>query len=93
MSRRGATFASKLYEMVEEATDAGYVQWNAGGEFVVVTQLPQFCRLLTTYFKTTSFASFSRQLLLYGALLAVVRAGAGAERVARLWRGGLEAEE
>jgi len=65
MSRRGANFASKLYEMVQEAASAGYVQWSEEGDFVVVTQLPQFCRLLTTYFKTTSFASFSRQLLLY----------------------------
>ncbi|XP_062202702.1 heat stress transcription factor A-6a-like [Phragmites australis] len=64
-----APFVAKTYEMVADAATDAVVSWAPGGEgnsFVVWDTQALAARLLPRFFKHANFASFVRQLNIYG---------------------------
>lgn len=60
-------FLVKTYNIVEEGNYEDYVSWNEAGDALVVKQVHGFTEVvLPTYFKHSNFASFVRQLNMYG---------------------------
>mgnify|MGYP002386177267 CR=1 FL=1 len=60
-------FLANLYEMLNEPKLAGYISWGGDGTTVCITDSTNFATIvLPRYFKTSTFASFTRQLNAYG---------------------------
>ncbi|KAJ3311404.1 hypothetical protein HDU76_003129 [Blyttiomyces sp. JEL0837] len=61
-----SAFISKLYQMLQEA-DPTMISWDTSGTFFIVGKPTEFARhVLPMYFKHNNFASFVRQLNMYG---------------------------
>uniref|UniRef100_A0A7S4L8L6 HSF-type DNA-binding domain-containing protein n=1 Tax=Guillardia theta TaxID=55529 RepID=A0A7S4L8L6_GUITH len=62
-----SSFIVKLTLMLKDATAYPYISWSHSGESIVVTDPTAFAiKVLPRYFKHGNFASFVRQLNLYG---------------------------
>ncbi|AET37957.1 stress-responsive transcription factor HSF1 Ecym_2208 [Eremothecium cymbalariae DBVPG len=60
-------FVNKLWSMVNDPTNQALIHWNDDGKSFIVTQREQFVHeILPKYFKHSNFASFVRQLNMYG---------------------------
>jgi len=61
-----AAFIAKLFSMVEDAKVCHLIHWNQNGGFIVVNPDEFAKEVLPQYFKHNNFASFVRQLNMYG---------------------------
>src|SRR5262249_13881141 len=61
-----AAFIAKLYAMVEDDKYQSLIHWNGTGGFVVPNPDEFAKEVLPQYFKHNNFASFVRQLNMYG---------------------------
>lgn len=62
-----APFLKKCYEMVDDHSTDDIISWNNADDCFVIRDMTQFSlRLLPIYFKHKNFASFMRQLNIYG---------------------------
>uniref|UniRef100_A0A7S2W9J3 HSF-type DNA-binding domain-containing protein n=1 Tax=Mucochytrium quahogii TaxID=96639 RepID=A0A7S2W9J3_9STRA len=60
-------FLKKTFQLVENPENHEYVDWSPDGKVVVIKKLHGFCeKVLPKYFKHSNFASFVRQLNMYG---------------------------
>ncbi|GAB2254693.1 hypothetical protein Droror1_Dr00022502 [Drosera rotundifolia] len=60
-------FLLKLYEMVDDGVTDSVIAWSESGYSFVIWDVTEFSRdLLPKYFKHSNFASFMRQLNIYG---------------------------
>ncbi|XP_059655312.1 heat stress transcription factor A-8 [Cornus florida] len=60
-------FLSKCYEMVDDQSTDGLISWSSSDDSFVIWNAPEFSSaLLPNYFKHNNFASFIRQLNIYG---------------------------
>ncbi|KAJ7684944.1 hypothetical protein DFH06DRAFT_1028126 [Mycena polygramma] len=65
--QRVPAFLNKLYEMVNDAKTNNLIQWSALGDTFYVYDQERFAReVLPHWFKHQNFASFVRQLNMYG---------------------------
>eukprot|EP00826_Nyctotherus_ovalis_P030929 TRINITY_DN2469_c0_g1_i6.p1 TRINITY_DN2469_c0_g1~~TRINITY_DN2469_c0_g1_i6.p1 ORF type:complete len:347 (+),score=109.93 TRINITY_DN2469_c0_g1_i6:170-1210(+) len=63
----GTSFLSKVYDILEEPSFAKIICWNENGTGFVVKKVNDFTdKVLPNYFKHKNFASFVRQLNMYG---------------------------
>mmetsp|Transcript_38549 Transcript_38549/g.60114 ORF Transcript_38549/g.60114 Transcript_38549/m.60114 type:complete len:428 (+) Transcript_38549:140-1423(+) len=61
------SFIGKLSQMLQDPEAEGYVSWSQEGESIIVIDPSTFAtQVLPRYFKHSNFASFVRQLNLYG---------------------------
>ncbi|EKX55350.1 hypothetical protein GUITHDRAFT_54513, partial [Guillardia theta CCMP2712] len=61
------SFIGKLAMMLDDQTAAPYVAWSSTGDSIIVINPSLFAtQVLPRYFKHSNFASFVRQLNLYG---------------------------
>ncbi|KAJ7046540.1 transcription factor Hsf1 [Mycena alexandri] len=66
-STRVPAFLNKLYEMVNDEKTNHLIQWSASGDTFLVFDQERFAReVLPHWFKHQNFASFVRQLNMYG---------------------------
>lgn len=62
-----SSFIGKLSLMLQDPTAEPYVCWSVTGESILIIDPPRFSsQILPRYFKHSNFASFVRQLNLYG---------------------------
>ncbi|AMD21359.1 HER080Wp [Eremothecium sinecaudum] len=60
-------FINKLWSMVNDPVNQSLIHWSDDGKSFIVTQREQFVHeILPKYFKHSNFASFVRQLNMYG---------------------------
>lgn len=60
-------FVNKLWSMVNDPVNQSLIHWSHDGKSFIVTQREQFVHeILPKYFKHSNFASFVRQLNMYG---------------------------
>lgn len=60
-------FVLKIWSMVNDPTNHDYIRWNEDGKSFKVVNREEFMkRILPKYFKHNNFASFVRQLNMYG---------------------------
>lgn len=61
------TFVNKLWNMINDDSNFGLIQWSDDGRSFVVTNKEELVHeVLPKYFKHSNFASFVRQLNMYG---------------------------
>ncbi|KAI9179916.1 hypothetical protein H9P43_005248 [Blastocladiella emersonii ATCC 22665] len=60
------SFVHKLFKLVNDPTTDALIRWTANGESFVVTDVPEFEKVLPRYYKHRQFSSFVRQLNMYG---------------------------
>ncbi|KAJ3151899.1 hypothetical protein HK101_001855, partial [Irineochytrium annulatum] len=66
-SANQAAFIHKLYSMLEDVNVQGLICWDPTGTFFIVNNPTDFSKsVLPQYFKHNNFASFVRQLNMYG---------------------------
>ncbi|KAI9092914.1 HSF-type DNA-binding-domain-containing protein [Phlyctochytrium arcticum] len=62
-----AAFINKLYSMLEDVAVQHLICWDPTGTYFIVTSITDFSKMvLPQYFKHNNFASFVRQLNMYG---------------------------
>lgn len=67
LSKNVSAFLVKLYNMVGDPSTDWLISWNAGGASFLVYDHQEFARkVLPMFFKHSNFASFVRQLNMYG---------------------------
>jgi heat shock transcription factor len=60
-------FIGKLFKLAHAPTSQSYITWNEDGTQFWVTNIENFSRdVLPVYFKHNNYASFVRQLNMYG---------------------------
>ncbi|KAI8868855.1 winged helix DNA-binding domain-containing protein, partial [Ramicandelaber brevisporus] len=60
-------FATKLYQLVSDDANRDVIMWSpSGGSFLVLNQEELEKKILAVHFKHSKFASFQRQLNMYG---------------------------
>ena len=66
-TRARPAFVNKLWSMVNDSTNEKFIHWSDSGESIVVPNRERFVQeVLPRYFKHSNFASFVRQLNMYG---------------------------
>ena len=66
-------FINKLFKLVHAPAGQSFIAWNEDGTQFWVTNIEGFSRdVLPMYFKHNNYASFVRQLNLYGELVVTV---------------------
>lgn len=66
-SRPQATFLTKLYALLERPENHHMIRWDAAGEHIIVERPEQLAlHVLPSVYRQSRFASFSRQLNIYG---------------------------
>lgn len=66
-ARTRPAFVNKLWSMVNDKSNQHYIHWSSNGESIVVPNREKFVKeVLPKYFKHSNFASFVRQLNMYG---------------------------
>lgn len=67
MEKPFPAFLVKLADILEDPESQHFIHWSASGETFIVDEPVQFAKaILPQYFKHSNFASFVRQLNLYG---------------------------
>ncbi|KAI0080768.1 hypothetical protein K474DRAFT_1657613, partial [Panus rudis PR-1116 ss-1] len=62
-----ATFLTKLYALLERPENHHMIRWDAAGEHIIVERPEQLAlHVLPSVYRQSRFASFSRQLNIYG---------------------------
>ncbi|KAI0036086.1 HSF-type DNA-binding-domain-containing protein [Vararia minispora EC-137] len=62
-----ATFLTKLYALLERPENQHMIRWDAAGEHIIVERPEQLAlHVLPSVYRQSRFASFSRQLNIYG---------------------------
>lgn len=62
-----ATFLTKLYSLLERQENHHMIRWDAAGEHIIVERPEQLAQhVLPSVYRQSRFASFSRQLNIYG---------------------------
>ncbi|KAI6047363.1 HSF-type DNA-binding-domain-containing protein [Pisolithus marmoratus] len=66
-SKPQATFLTKLYALLERPENHHMIRWDPAGEHIIVERPEQLAlHVLPTVYRQSRFASFSRQLNIYG---------------------------
>lgn len=66
-SKTPPAFLHKLYNMVDDPSTNTYIKWSESGRTFLINHLDDFAHfILPRFFKTNNFASFVRQLNMYG---------------------------
>ncbi|CAH00310.1 stress-responsive transcription factor HSF1 [Kluyveromyces lactis] len=66
-TRARPAFVNKLWSMVNDKSNEKFIHWSTSGESIVVPNRERFVQeVLPKYFKHSNFASFVRQLNMYG---------------------------
>lgn len=66
-SKPQATFLTKLYALLERPENQHMIRWDPAGEHIIVERPEQLAlHVLPTVYRQSRFASFSRQLNIYG---------------------------
>ncbi|PVG04160.1 hypothetical protein CPB86DRAFT_693757 [Serendipita vermifera] len=66
-TRPQATFLTKLYALLERPENHHMIRWDAAGEHIIVERPEQLAlHVLPSVYRQSRFASFSRQLNIYG---------------------------
>lgn len=66
-TRTRPAFVNKLWSMVNDNSNEKFIHWSRNGESIIVPNREKFVQeVLPKYFKHSNFASFVRQLNMYG---------------------------
>ncbi|KAF8631134.1 hypothetical protein AX15_002481 [Amanita polypyramis BW_CC] len=66
-SKPQATFLTKLYALLERPENHHMIRWDPAGEYIIVERPEQLAlHVLPSIYRQSRFASFSRQLNIYG---------------------------
>ena len=66
-SKLPPAFIQKMWLMINDPANRAYIRWSNDGELFLVTHREEFMKsILPKYFKHNNFASFVRQLNMYG---------------------------
>lgn len=61
-----SNFLQTTYEMIQKEKGDGIVKWSESGHSFLINNTEEFIKILPKYFKTKNYASFVRQLNMYG---------------------------